>query len=215
MKHLSPSEFVDYVDGALDPERTAHIAACGVCRREAETLRATVHEASIADAPEPSPLFWDHLRARVREEIAAPAPRTPWFRAHLAQLTAAVVALAVVAGILVSRTPVEKRVERRSPLTNDYGKPLAALSSAQREPSFLTAQPAAPKEDEAWMLLQDAAEDLQIEDARAAGFSVRPGVVDRAVLDLSARERAELGRLIEDEIRQARRPTSRAAKEIS
>jgi hypothetical protein len=214
MKHLSPSEFVDYVDGALDPERTAHIAACAVCRQEAETLRATVHEASIADAPEPSPLFWDHLRARVREDIAAPAPRTTWFRAHLAQLTAAAAALAVIGIVLVSRTPVEKRVERRSPLTDVYGKPLAALSSAQREPSSLTPEPAGP-EDEAWILLQDAAEDLQIEDARAAGFSVRPGVVDRAVLDLSARERAELGRLIEDEIRQARRPTSRATKENS
>jgi len=102
MKHLSPSEFVDYVDGALDPERTAHIAACGVCRREAEALRATVHEASIADAPEPSPLFWDHLRARVREEIAAPAPRIPWFRAHLAQLTAAAAALLVGAPVALA-----------------------------------------------------------------------------------------------------------------
>jgi hypothetical protein len=150
----------------------------------------------------------------VREAIAAPPPRRLWFRAHPAQLTAAAAALAVVGIILVSRTPVEERVERTSPPTDVYGKPLAALSSAQGEPSSLTPEPAAP-EDEAWRLLQDAAEDLQFEDARAAGFSVRPGVVDRAVLDLSARERAELGRLIEDEIRQARRPTTRATKEIS
>jgi hypothetical protein len=212
MSHLSPSEFVDYVDGALDPERAAHIAACAMCRREAEALGRTMRDTSIAHVPEPSPLFWEHFRARVREEISAPAPRPAWFRGRLVQLAAAAAALVVVGIVLVSRAPVGKRLDPRPPGTDGYANP--ALSSAQHEAVPLTLDSAEP-DDEAWLLLEDAAGDLQIDDARAAGLSVRPGAVDRAVLDLSPRERAELGRLIEDEIRQTRRSSHRATKELS
>jgi hypothetical protein len=74
MKHLTPEEFVDALEGTLTPERAGHLDACASCRTDVEGLRALVGDAqrdAEADAAEPSPLFWPHFAARVRAATEA------------------------------------------------------------------------------------------------------------------------------------------------
>ena len=184
MSHLSPSEFVDLVDGALAPARAAHLERCEACREQASAIRRAVESAESVDVPEPSPLFWDHLSARVRAEIDdAPVARTPWWRRSTAMLAWATAAMLIVA-VAIRQAP------RRAEPPADA--PLAAAETAPERPD-------AP--DPAWDLLVSAAGDLQIEEAHAVGFGVRAATLDSAVLELTPAEREELGRLLRAELK--------------
>jgi hypothetical protein len=213
MKHLSPSELVDYVDGALDRERASHVHACDVCRREAEMLRVTMQEASAADVPEPSPLFWEHFSSRVWEEISKPPARTAWLWAHPRPLVAAAAALLLVAIVFASRPPAREPIAKRAPAFDQSAAQENEFAFAPHQPAFPLQDPPEP-DDDIWRMLEDAAGDLRMDDARAVGFAVRPGAIDGAVLKLSPRERAELARLIQDEIRQTPRFARRGMKEL-
>src|SRR5258708_24891540 len=107
--HLSESEFVDLAEDTLDPRRAAHAESCASCREQADALRAMLRDAVSVEVPEPSPLFWDHLSARVRDEVAAEAvaSRPGWIWSGLRGLMplAAVAALvvAVISGVLLVR----------------------------------------------------------------------------------------------------------------
>ena len=57
MSHLSRDERLLALDGVLDPQRQAHLAACEACRTEVEGLRAVLARVRAVDVPEPSPLF--------------------------------------------------------------------------------------------------------------------------------------------------------------
>jgi hypothetical protein len=80
--HLRPEEFVEALDGTLAPDSQAHLEACGECREELLQLRSLVGDVRGVDAPEPSPLFWDHFSARVKQAtIAEPVPAAAaWWR---------------------------------------------------------------------------------------------------------------------------------------
>lgn len=106
MKHLSREELVDSLDGVLTPPRQAHVESCSRCRAERDALASVMREMSRVDMPEPSPLFWDHLSARVRESLEhepAPAPASAgpglvaWLSGHWAW-SAVTVALCVIVG---------------------------------------------------------------------------------------------------------------------
>ena len=71
MAHLTSAEFVDLAEGARDAASAPHLAECDRCRRELADVRRMMAAAGASDVPEPSPLFWDHLSARVREGVAA------------------------------------------------------------------------------------------------------------------------------------------------
>ena len=76
MSHLSRDERLLALEGALHAARQAHTsrAACR-CRTEVDALAPRRGAGSAVDVPEPSPLFWDHLAARVGDAIARePAP---------------------------------------------------------------------------------------------------------------------------------------------
>jgi hypothetical protein len=80
MKHLTPEELVDSLDRALPAARQAHVDDCARCQTERATLSAVVRDVAAVEMPEPSPLFWDHLSARVRarvEEEPAPSAHAP------------------------------------------------------------------------------------------------------------------------------------------
>src|SRR5206468_5300013 len=83
MSHLSPAEFVDAVEGRLPSPRAAHLESCVRCRDGAESVGSALRAAHDDDLPEPSPLYWQHLSARIRDRVAgeriAPAWRAaPW-----------------------------------------------------------------------------------------------------------------------------------------
>jgi hypothetical protein len=74
------------VDMLLDPASApakvqAHVAGCESCRKELESLRATMGLMDAWKAPEPNPYFLARLEVRMREEReAAPAGwLTGWF----------------------------------------------------------------------------------------------------------------------------------------
>src|SRR5262245_8728068 len=109
MQHLSGDEFVDLVEGIVSDVDLPHLASCDRCRGQLADLRAALAmaaEKEVVDVPEPSPLFWDHFSARVREAVAnEPAPPDGWWQrlwswpgvlAPVSAVAAVVVVLAVV-----------------------------------------------------------------------------------------------------------------------
>jgi hypothetical protein len=190
MRHLSPSEFVDLADGVLDPSRTSHVERCKECRAHAQALRSVMQEARATDVPDPSPLFWDHFQRRVRQAVDAdPAPRRSWFavRPAVAFTAAMVLCVGVAFGTLYPRSPEER------PVAVPRAPAAAATAGFAREAS----------DDPAWTLLRDVAADMAIEDAHAAGMTVGPSAAENAVLELTPAERDELGRLLQDALKQA------------
>lgn len=73
------------VPDAVPAKVTAHVADCEPCSAELEELRATIALLDTWEAPEPSPYFLTHLKARLHEEQqAAPAG---WFERLRARFT--------------------------------------------------------------------------------------------------------------------------------
>ena len=196
MSHLSPSEFIDLADGSLPRARAAHVDGCDACRAQA----ARVHDAlavtgEFADVPEPSPLFWDHLSARVREGVASAPPRPMFpFGFGIVQPIAAALSVVVLVGSAVL-------------LTRDSRTSIALPSTVTSAPAANT-DPAAdsaldPSHAAAWAVLTAAAADLHLDDARDAGMDVPSAVVDQAVTQLTRDELSELGRLLQSELKRS------------
>src|SRR6476619_5783175 len=81
MTHLSPAELVDAIDDALAAPRAQHLERCADCRARAAELRLTVEAARPArgaEVPEPSPLYWPQMAARIRGRIAGEAIVPAW-----------------------------------------------------------------------------------------------------------------------------------------
>jgi hypothetical protein len=194
MSHLSSAEFIDYVEGTLASTRAAHVRDCERCRTQADAIGRTLARTSDAQVPEPSPLFWEHFSSRVHEAVASERPdaswgfRVPWLRPMPVALAAALVIL--VAAVSVYRAPFAVR------------PPAGADVVASSSPGSGAATPTAVG-DEAWDLVSDAASGIELEDAHDAGFTVHPGEIDRAVVDMTPVERAALGRLLQRELKRA------------
>jgi hypothetical protein len=212
MSCLSRDRLREAVEEPLSPESAAHLTACPRCRGEVEALRRTLEELRAVDVPEPSPLFWDHLSARVREAIAQEPPRDAgpgmwarlrspqgrgWLRPALAVVTVLIVAVAV------------DRSVRRAP----GGLPAPTSASATRTAAEAISTPGldlAAGED--WQFIVDVAADAAdtaAADADAAdhpdaladgdgAFETRTGAFDLAVSELSAEEQRELVKLLNE-----------------
>jgi hypothetical protein len=197
MKHLSPSELVELVEGTLATARVGHLDACDRCRAAAAELENAVQRASAIDegVPEPSPLFWDHLSARVRAAVAHEhVSRTAGWLASVRPL--APVAAAVVVLVLVSATMIMRRPA--VPVSLQPGTDVAHV-----EPGMDVDSTIDPAHGEVWEVLTAAAADLELDEAHAAGMSVPPSAIDRAVQRLSADELNELGRLLQSELKRS------------
>jgi hypothetical protein len=191
MTHFDETALIDLLDGQGSSTQRAHLDACAGCRGELDALRAALARTADAAVPEPSPLYWEHFPRQVNERIDAPAtsPWTFWIRGpRLALVSAAAVMFAVLIG---SQT-------LRAPLTPADTAPAAIAALAP------VAEPMDDiEEDAAWAVVRTAAEDLWYDEAEAEGIAVRPGSAEHAVMSLTAEERAELARLIEDELKRS------------
>lgn len=67
--HLTDEEAFDLLEGLLPQARAEHVWQCSGCRALVEELRATIAIVQEVDVPEPSPLFWEDLSARVSEFV--------------------------------------------------------------------------------------------------------------------------------------------------
>jgi len=198
--HLSESEFVDLAEDAFDPRRAAHVETCAACRDQADALRGTLREAlSVEEVPEPSPVFWEQLSARVRAEVAAEpvAARSGWrwvpVRGLVAFAAAAALVVAVLSGVLLMRGV--RGGDTSSPLVADR---LAVPPAPTRPDTTPDAE-----NTEVWAVLTAAASSVAFEDAHDAGMRVHPGAIEHAVQGLTAAELTELGRLLQSELKRS------------
>ena len=160
--------------------------------------------------PEPSPLFWDHFSARVRDAIddvaaAAEGNRgSPWLGAVRDARTRWSIAGTVFTVLLVLAGAGVWRPSAPTTPTDSSGSASNAAISEQAsatdgEPGELDAI----ESDSAWGLVRSIADDLPLDDAVIVGLEARPGWAERAVLDLtrdlSNDERRELVQLLQAE----------------
>jgi hypothetical protein len=200
-RHLRDDEVVEFAEGTLDPARAAHVDLCDECRTKAEDVGTALREISAVEMPEPSPLFWDHFSARVREQVAheTPARAAWWTTVNVRALMPLVAALAVVIAIgTAALLPhVRRPVSTRDELASSHA---AAETSAAAIDVELPA-PVDAKDAEVWDVLTAAASDMGIDEAHSAGITARPGAVDHAVTHLSQAELTELGRLLQSQLK--------------
>ena len=202
MRHLTPAQLVDLIEGVLPAERAAHVGACARCRQQADELRAVMCEAREVDVPEPSPLFWDHLSQRVRDACGAEpevgssgwVPSGSLSRGALAVITVTVIVAVIVGGALI-RSPIEEAAPGGDSVA-------ALLASLDLGPDGWDAEPDLFEsfgEEPAWTLVMTVAQEIEWDDTGATEL-VGPGASERAALELSPDERRELGRLLEAEL---------------
>ena len=203
MKHLSRSEFVDLIESSphLAPARMRHVEVCERCRAEAETLRAVMALPKTDAGAEPSPLFWDHFAARVADAVRNESPAgggnaaMAWLRKPLARWAA----VSTVA-VLVSLT-VAWRTTLHAPAPVRPAQASASLAGATSPSTPVALDGDDVEADEAWAVVRAAAVDLRWEDAHAAGISAHPGAVEDVAFELTAEERAELARLLDEAVK--------------
>jgi len=195
MTHLSDTEFVDLIDGALAASRQAHLDACAACAARAGALREALGDVAAVPPAEPSPLFWEHFSARVSaavdDDAAHPGYRG-WTRLRnpaVAWAVAASMATVLMVGALWRAMTIPAR-PASAPIVSQAAVP------EERAADDLDA-------DVAWAIVRSAADGLEWDDAHAAGMTARPGSAERVVQELSGEERAELARLLESEMKRS------------
>jgi hypothetical protein len=196
MGHLSSEDFVDLLDGVRSQTSEQHLSECDRCRREFAGLREMMAAATSADVPEPSPLFWEHLSARVQEAVAQEVPAAgEWSgRASLfggwwvrAAAGVAVGALVIAAAVTLGSRP-------------DAPRALPAPAKAEPDPAALTALQGLP-DDGSFGLVADFGGTLEWDDLREQmAVSAPPSRLDVGVDELDSGERRELERLLKEEL---------------
>jgi hypothetical protein len=194
--HLDESALLDLAEGTRSEPGAAHLAVCERCRGQVEELRSAMRTAEDASVPEPSPLFWEHLSARIAEAVAEEtsaasvvAPAGWATRVWKWQVvTAALVAAAVVLAVAVNRRPV-----------TDAN---SAQSAAAPAPAAATINDLTPslENDPSLSFIADLASDLDWDDAVEAGLTGGADIVERVVQDMSDDELRELRRVLQEEM---------------
>ena len=188
-RHLSEVELVDLVEGRLPRARAEHVEACRECSTRAADIRDAVERTTGASVPEPSPLFWDHLAARVSEAIdREPFPRRAdrgrFMRAPAWAWAATAACATVVAGAALWRG-VQPDHHRRDTVSGPAGAEIVLPFPAGNADGWSQGIDAGG----AWALVQAIAEDAGWEEAGAAGIVARPQATDHVVPQLSDDER--------------------------
>jgi hypothetical protein len=189
MGHLSSVDFVDLLEGATIRTAEQHLSECDRCRSEFAALKQTMSAAASTEIPDPSPLFWEHLSARVSEAVAQEAPGSgalpgpqSLFSGWRFRTAAGVAAAALVIVAAVALGP-------RS------SAPPPAL--AQPDPPAVPA----PLEDGSFGLVADFGRTLDWDDLREQmAVSTHTDRIDGGVGQLDSGERRELERLLKEEL---------------
>ena len=194
--HLGGHELVDALEGTLDARRLAHASSCAACTAQLDELRAVASEAAAVDVPEPPAFFWNQLSARVRASIAEEPLPGPWSMAwrRWSRPAIAIVAAAVIVGTVASLTGLW-------PQTSSTSRPPAVVLQTQDDDEAGEDVFAEIDSDEAWALVRTLAEDLDHEQMEGEGVSARPGAANRLTSELTAAERIELARLLEEQLK--------------
>jgi hypothetical protein len=184
MAHLTSDQLLDVADGTRTDSDFAHLQSCAVCARQLAGLRDAIQQAKDVTVPEPSPLFWDHLSARVRRAVAEDdrSAVRPWY---WWRWTAAVAALGALVLVIRPLVPFS---------TRDIPDTPSAVSADLTSRNSLRAF----DDDPALALLADLSAGLDWEAAAEAGLVPARDALDSVVFDLSDEERVELHRLLQE-----------------
>ena len=181
--HLRQDELLDLAEGVRAESSAPHLAGCDACRRQLADLRGTMAAVRGGDVPEPSPLFWDHFSARVREAVSverAPAASGFWSWPRVLMPIAAVAAVVVVA-IALGRS----------------GQRPATIVVSDANVPAIVSEPLADVDEPSLRLVADLSKDLDWDGARDAGLAAS-GSADHAVTHLTEGELRELRRLLKE-----------------
>jgi len=216
MKHLNDAEFVGLLDGDLSDARARHAQDCADCRMRAAAMRTTLAGVMIdAVPPEPSPLFWEHLAARVAEAVQDEEPGSAtlspvaWVRSPaLTWVLAASIALLMMVFVAWRATLHAPSPGLRTPpiarvAPDTVAPPPDGATAANFAGDGAAAAGDELESDEAWAVVRTAAEGFAWDDAHEAGISVHPGSAERVALELSGDERIELARLLEGALKRS------------
>jgi hypothetical protein len=199
--HLQAEELVDIAEGVRPESAAPHLAACARCRAQLDDVRAMMSAVAEADAPEPSPLFWDHFSRRVHDAVAAEpeAARVNSVRALVAPLLGApafrvsVAAFAALALVVFAAS----RVKAPAP------RPAMDASVAQPVGSADWFGAAAADNDASFSLVATLASNLEADTPGAivsdAGLAYI-GSADHAVTHMDGGELRELHRILQEEM---------------
>jgi hypothetical protein len=201
--HLTPEQFVDVAEGVQPESSLPHLAACGACRHQLADMRATMSVAADAGtdgAHEPSPLFWDHLSARVRDAVAEDAARPRTWRERLLRplvlvpsLGAAAIAVAIIA-VVMPRDAIAPNIPS-SPLVLNVTVPSAT-------PSLPPLAPFGAADDPQLGLVAAVATTIDWDEMRDEVALAAGGSSEAVVGALTVDERRELQRLLAEEVAQ-------------
>ena len=189
--HLSPDQFTDALDGPTAPPAVqAHLASCDACRAQVDSLAVLIQQAGEADgAIDPSPLFWDHFSARLRQATAAIPVQARWWERWAAVTARPAMAMtAVLAGVLLVLATMF-----RSPAPSDVFDAAVPRDAAAPEATTVAAN---TDDDPVFDLMLNLASDLTpeaIHEITPSAFAAT-GVVDRMTPD----ERAMFVRLVKE-----------------
>jgi hypothetical protein len=179
MTHLTPQQFTDAIDGALAPVHEQHVQACEACRIQVASLRSLAAGVRAVGAPEPSPLFWDHLSERVRAATSAEAiPAEPWWHGMWNPAMTIGLAVATMAVVFVVRSTPSR------PAPIDERTQVARSGDA-----------GSAGDDESLAFVARVASTLDTEDLHQAAQPTPDGV-DAALSQLNDEQRAALVRLL-------------------
>jgi hypothetical protein len=187
--HLQPDELVDVAEGTRPASSVPHLASCEACRLQLADLKATLSAAADVEVPEPSPLFWDHLSAHVRDAVAAEGvpPRSFWAWPRLALPVGAVAIAGVTLAFMLNTGGVTTPV---------MAPPAPQVAVA---PVELLSDPQSGGDDTALTLVAQLSSDMDFDAAREAGLAAR-GSAEHAVTHLNREELRELQRLLQEEL---------------
>jgi hypothetical protein len=201
MKHFSESKLLDAAEGRLAVDRQRHAGECVACARQVDDLRSVLTRAVEAEVPEPSPLFWNHLSARVRGEIAHEAPSRWGWASGLQRWPLAATAAASVIALLVTVSVFRSASNGPSAGTDQLD--IASARPNAVPPADADGDADDVEGDEAWAVVRAVADDAVWDDVADADISARPGSAERAVQTLTAAERTELAALIAEELKRS------------
>lgn len=195
--HLDEAALLDVAEGTASEHAATHLAGCERCRLQVEDLRSAMRMAEDASVPEPSPLFWDHLSARIRQAVAEPAADAPagvvaGWAARLWNwqlLTAAVAAVAIIVAVAVNRQSPSEMNRAQSTVAST---PAVVTTTGDLTPSI--------ENDPSLSFIADLAGDLDWDDAVEAGLTSGADAVERVVQEMSDDERRELRRVLQEEM---------------
>jgi hypothetical protein len=195
---LSPDEFVDLLDGTLAADRRAHLDTCGACRTTAADVREALTAAEALEVPEPSPLFWPAINARVQSAIADDATNARGWRAWLR-----LDVLVPIAGLALVVMAIASAVDSRSP-AGQFSSGRGAAADGRLPVEFADGvldEPAAdaPAADDALAMMVDLADTLPDGGWDALGVTRLPDL-DVAAAALTEEERSALASLLQSAV---------------